>query len=164
MLRCIFGPNLVILVWMADELWCEQAQNEVKFDFQVKFDLEDQGRASPKTIGTGQARDWYTHTHIHTHGHTDPQTQAMTIPEGQNWPRVKMQTRENVRGIHYTRQYAILILNFKLYHMPFFIYLLEKQYIWITKVSICLRHLCDSICSLLYYSVIINIYTYQFAL
>ena len=28
--------------------------------------------------------------HIHTHGHTDPQTQAMTIPEGQNWPRVKM--------------------------------------------------------------------------
>ena len=26
----------------------------------------------------------------HTHGHTDPQTQAMTIPEGQNWPRVKM--------------------------------------------------------------------------
>ena len=28
-------------------------------------------------------------THTHTHGHTDPQTQAMTIPEGQNWPRVK---------------------------------------------------------------------------
>ena len=26
---------------------------------------------------------------IHTHGHTDPQTQAMTIPEGQSWPRVK---------------------------------------------------------------------------
>ena len=25
----------------------------------------------------------------HTHGHTDPQTQVMTIPEGQNWPRVK---------------------------------------------------------------------------
>ena len=27
-------------------------KNEVKFDFQVKFDLEDQGRSSPKTIGT----------------------------------------------------------------------------------------------------------------
>ena len=26
----------------------------------------------------------------HTHEHTDPQTQAMTIPEGQNWPRAKM--------------------------------------------------------------------------
>ena len=25
----------------------------------------------------------------HTHGHTDPEMQAMTIPEGQNWPRVK---------------------------------------------------------------------------
>ena len=41
-LRCIFGPNVVILAWTADELWCEQAQNEVKFDFQVKFDLECQ--------------------------------------------------------------------------------------------------------------------------
>ena len=38
-------------------------------------------------LSSGQARDCYTHTH--THGHTDPQTQAMTIPEGQNWPRVK---------------------------------------------------------------------------
>ena len=27
---------------------------------------------------------------IHTHGHTDPQSQLMTIPEGQNWPRVKI--------------------------------------------------------------------------
>ena len=51
-LRCIFSPNLVILAWMADEWWCEQAQNEVKFDFEVKFDLEDQGWSSPKTIGT----------------------------------------------------------------------------------------------------------------
>ena len=29
-LRCIFGPNLVILAWTTDELWCGQAQNEVK--------------------------------------------------------------------------------------------------------------------------------------
>ena len=92
-LRCIFGPNLVILAWTADDLWGGQAQNEVKFDFQVKFDLEGQGRSSPKTIGTltkvfctfvpnlvilawtsgelscGQARHWHTHTR--THGHTD---------------------------------------------------------------------------------------------
>ena len=96
---------------MADELWGGQAQNVVKFDFQVKFDLEGQGRSSPKTIGTltkvfctfvqhlvilgwtsdelscGQARDWHTHTR--THGHTDTQTQATTIPEGKKWPRVK---------------------------------------------------------------------------
>ena len=51
-LRWIFGPHLVILAWRADEWWCEQAQNEVKFDFQVEFDLEDQSRSSPKTIGT----------------------------------------------------------------------------------------------------------------
>ena len=31
--------------------------------------------------------DW--HTHRQTHTHTDTQTQPMTIPEGQNWPRVK---------------------------------------------------------------------------
>ena len=91
MLRCIFGANLVILAWTADELWGEQAQKEVKFDFQVKFDLEGQDRSSPKTIGTltkvfctyvpnlvilawtsgelscGQARDWYTHTDTRTH-------------------------------------------------------------------------------------------------
>ena len=104
MLKCIFGLNLVILAWTADELWAEQDQKEVKFDFQVKFDLEGQDRSSPKPIGTltkvfytfvpnlvilawtsgelscGQARDWYTHTR--THGHTDTQTQATTIPEG----------------------------------------------------------------------------------
>ena len=28
-LRCIFCPNLVILAWTADELWCKQTQNEV---------------------------------------------------------------------------------------------------------------------------------------
>ena len=85
-----------------------QAQNEVKFDFHVKFDLEVQGRSPPKIIGfltkvfctyvsnlvilawtadelsCGQASDWYTHTL------TDTQTGAMTIPEGQNWPRVKI--------------------------------------------------------------------------
>ena len=51
-LICIFGQNLVILAWTDYELWCEQAQNEVKFDFQVKFDLVSHGRSSPKTMGT----------------------------------------------------------------------------------------------------------------
>ena len=36
----------------------------------------------------GQASDW--HTDWNTHGYTHTQTQATTIPEGQNWPRVKI--------------------------------------------------------------------------
>ena len=99
---------------MGDELWSEQAQNEVNSDFEVKFDLEGQGQLPPKTIGTltkvfcifgpnlailawtgsklsrGQASDWHTHTRTHT------QTQAMTIPEGQNWPRVKKGLQQHI--------------------------------------------------------------------
>ena len=76
----------------------------VNFEFEVKFDLEGQGQSPPKTMGIltkvfytfgsnlvilawtsvklsrGQAYDWRPHG----------QTQATTIPEGQNWPRVKM--------------------------------------------------------------------------
>ena len=49
---CTSDPNLVILAWIGDELWCGQAQNGVNFDFEVKFDLEGQGRLPPKPIGT----------------------------------------------------------------------------------------------------------------
>ena len=107
---CIFGPNLVILAWTGDELSCRQAQNGVTFDFEVKFDLEGRGQSPPKTIGIltkvfyiygpnlvilaetghelsrGQAKRWRTRTDTHTH----TQTQATKMPEGQNWPRVKM--------------------------------------------------------------------------
>ena len=103
------GPNLVALAWMGDELSHGQTQNGVNFDFAVKFDLEGQGQSPPKTIGIltkvfyiygpnlmilaetghelsrGQAHDW------HTDGHTHRQTQATTIPEGQYWPRVKIE-------------------------------------------------------------------------
>ena len=48
---CTSGPNLVILAWTGDELSLGQAQNWVNFDFEVKFDLEGQGRSPPKTIG-----------------------------------------------------------------------------------------------------------------
>ena len=41
----------MILAWTGDELSCRQAQNEVTFDFEVKFDLEGQGQSPPKTIG-----------------------------------------------------------------------------------------------------------------
>ena len=93
----------MILAWTGDELSCRQAQNEVTFDFEVKFDLEGQGQSLPKTsrvltkvfytygpnlvtlawtgdeLSRRQAHDW--HTEVHTHR----QTQA-TIPEGQDWP------------------------------------------------------------------------------
>ena len=108
---CTFGPNLVILAWTGDELWHGQAQNGVNFDFEVKSDLEGQGQSLLKTIGIltkvfytygpnlvilawtgdelsrGQASAYRTHRQ--TDGHTDIQMQATTIPEGQNWPRVK---------------------------------------------------------------------------
>ena len=101
----------MVLAWICGELWRGQAQNGVNLAFQVKFDLEGQGQSPPKTIGTltkffctfcpnlmvlawtrddlwhGQAQGWRTHTQTDTH--TDRQTQATTIPEGQNWPRVK---------------------------------------------------------------------------
>ena len=108
----------MVLAWIDDELWRGQGQNGVNLTFQVKFDLEGQGQSPPKTIGTltklfctfcpnlvvlawmrgdlwpGQARGWRTHTQTDTH--TDRQTQATTIPEGQNWPRVKRKKkREN---------------------------------------------------------------------
>ena len=112
------GPNLVALAWTGDELSRGQAQNGVNFDFEVKFDLEDQGQSPPKTIGIltkvfyicgpnlviladtghelsrGQARDWRTDGQTHTHR----QTQATTIPEGQYWPRVKMVVMTKLRS------------------------------------------------------------------
>ena len=90
----------------------EKLKNGVTFDFEVKFDLEGHGQSPPKTIGIltkvfytygpnlvilawtgdelshGQASDYCTHGR--TDGRTHRQTQATTIPEGQNWPRVKM--------------------------------------------------------------------------
>ena len=111
---CTFCPNLVILAWTGDELSCREAQNGVTFDFEVKFDLEGQGQSPPKTIGIltkvfytygpnlvilawtgdelsrGQASDYRTHGR--TDERTHRQTQATTIPEGQNWPRVMSTT------------------------------------------------------------------------
>ena len=87
--------------------WHVQAQNLVIFYFEGKFDLEVQGQLPPKTIriltnvfcssgpnlvilawtgdklSRGQASDYRTHRRTHR------QTQATSIPEGQNWPWVK---------------------------------------------------------------------------
>ena len=107
-LRCILVPNLEIVTSIGGELWHGQAQNWVNFEFGVQFDLEGQCQLSHKTIkiltklfctsgpnlvilgwtgdelSRGQARDYRTHRR------TDRQTQATTITEGQNWPRVKL--------------------------------------------------------------------------
>ena len=112
-LRCIIGQNLEILTSTGGEWSWGQAKNCVNFDFQVKFDLEGQGQSTPKTIGIltklfcmsgsnlvilagtsdklsrGQARDWRPHG----------QTQATTIPEGQNWPRVKSKHTDWTLGL-----------------------------------------------------------------
>ena len=97
------GSNLVALAWSGDELSRGQTQNGVNFDFEVKFDLEGQDQSPPKTIRI-LTKVFYTYgpnlvilawtgdelsLTKHTDGHTDRQTQATTIPEGQNWPRVK---------------------------------------------------------------------------
>ena len=50
-LRCISGPNVVILAWTGDKLLYRQAQNRIHWDLQVKFDIEDQGQSTAKTIG-----------------------------------------------------------------------------------------------------------------
>ena len=78
-----------------------------KFWIEVKFDLEGQGQSPPKTIGI-LTKVFYTYgpnlmilawtgvelsrgqTWWRTDGRTDGRTQAMTIPGGHYWPRVKM--------------------------------------------------------------------------
>ena len=51
MLRSIFVPNLEIVTSIGVELWHEQAQNGVNFDFGGQFDLEGHDQSSHKTIG-----------------------------------------------------------------------------------------------------------------
>ena len=98
---CTFGPNLVILAWTGDELSCRQAQNGVTFDFEVKFDLEDQGQLPPKTIGIltkvfntydpslngwwviVRTSKWLPHTR--TDGHTDRHRQRQ-YPKAKTGP------------------------------------------------------------------------------
>ena len=52
----------MILAWSDEKLSCGQPQNEVKIDFQVKFDIEGKGRSPSETIGT--LTHWGRVTHI----------------------------------------------------------------------------------------------------
>ena len=47
---CTSGLNLVILAWMADELWCRQAPKGVNMDIYVKFDIEGQCRLFQNSV------------------------------------------------------------------------------------------------------------------
>ena len=49
-LKCISGPNMVVLALTGDKLSCRQTENGINLDFQVKIDLECQNRSTPKTI------------------------------------------------------------------------------------------------------------------
>ena len=49
-------------------------------------------------LSSGQTDDWRTHTHTYTHTHR--QTQATTIPEGHNWPRVKIIFHRSINHNH----------------------------------------------------------------
>ena len=112
---CASGPNLVNLAWTGEELLCGQAQNGLNFDFEVIFDLEDQGKSPPQNnrdlshlwskFGDPSFNGWWVIArrstwlpHTQTDGRTDThrQTQATTIPEGQNWPRVKIHSFNKV--------------------------------------------------------------------
>ena len=59
-LFCTFGPNLVIQAWKGPKIY----------------------HADKQVIDTQTDTDTHRHTHI--------QMQATTIPEGQNWPQVKI--------------------------------------------------------------------------
>ena len=88
-LRCIFGPNLVILTSIGGDLLFGQAQNGINFYFWVPFDLQGHGQLPHKTVGIStkvfyisgpssnsswvikQTTSWLTDTRTHTHTGND---------------------------------------------------------------------------------------------
>ena len=110
---CTFGPNLVILAWTGDELSCWQAQNEVAFDFEVKFGLEGQGQSPPKTIRiltnvfytygpnlvilawTGDELSRGQTSAYRTHRRTDGRTHRQTDAGNDNTRRPKLASGKN---------------------------------------------------------------------
>ena len=93
-----YGPNLVILAWTGDELSRGQASayrthRRTSLSMNKPTTWWKSGRVSLvsssclyKTQPERALAQW-------TDGHTDRQTQATTIPEGQNRPRVKIKLR-----------------------------------------------------------------------
>ena len=69
-----------------------------------------------------------THTDTRTHGHTDTQTQATTIPEGQNWPRVKTRNCKSVICSGKWQQWVDC--SWILYHLKSLGLYLQIQVMW----------------------------------
>ena len=96
------GSTFGVLAWTGDELLLGEAQNGVKFDFEVKFHLEGQGQSPRKTIEIF-TKAFYTYgsnvvilawTGVEYRADKlgdgrDGRTQATIIPGSQYWRRVK---------------------------------------------------------------------------
>ena len=148
-LRCIFCPNLESLTpfgidlspgqthspkwgkfWLLSSIWPWRSRsmnpknnrdlNQGVLHFWSKFN--NCSLSGWQVIV--QTNWWLTDTHTYTHTHT--QTQATTIPEGHNWPRVKMiccfktyiiayvKTKQKIRFfIHYIKPTAQLLFKIR---------------------------------------------------
>ena len=145
-----------------------QAQTGVNFDFEVKFDLKGQGQSTPKTIGI-LTKVFYTYgpnlvilawtvnelshgqTLSRTDGPTDGQTQATTIPESQNWPRVKRCDRQTdgqtdgpmdwtTHRAAWSQLKILLIGANKLTHWPYEVILRHKSGSTLPQVMACCQY------------------------
>ena len=106
---CTSDRNLLILAWTGEELWHGQAQNRVNLDFKSNLTIKVKVNCSTPTprqnnrdLNLGVLHLWskfgdpglngwgvMAQTSLGlTRGYAQ-QTQATTILEGQNWPRVK---------------------------------------------------------------------------
>ena len=110
---CTLSPNFVVLAWTGDELSRGQAQNEVNFEVEVKFDLEGQSQSPSKTIGiltkvfytfglnlvilawTGDELSRGQASAYRTHRRTDGRTHRQTDAGNDNTRRPKLASGKN---------------------------------------------------------------------
>ena len=110
------GPNLLILAWIGDELWCGQAQNGVNSDFKLNLTLKVNWRSmsipsknnrdltvtkvfcifgpnlvilawTGPELSCGQASDWHTDWHTDTHTHIHTQDAGN---DNTRWPKLAL--------------------------------------------------------------------------
>ena len=80
--RPLLGESLPPHAWVSE--WVSECRDEKLLLYYYFFGLNLAILAwTGSELSRGQANDWHTDRHTHT------QTQATTIPEGQNWLRVK---------------------------------------------------------------------------
>ena len=127
---CTFGPYFVIKAWTGDKLSNRKAQNGVKVDVQVQFNLEP----TPKTIGIltkvlhfwskfsdSRLNMWQVIARTSSKSMlmdtwTYRQMQAMTTPKGQNWKRIKLDLfLKKCRGTLSPHYYMLRLLSTSLW-------------------------------------------------